>query len=77
MISTDATIDMSVWEGATFYREFTWEIGDPALPVDLTDFTAKLQARDDIADETPVIDLSSETGGIITVSYTHLPSPRD
>ena len=68
MISSHAVLDLEIWEGATFYREFTWEIGTPAEPVDLTGYTAALQARDAIEDETAVLDLTTETGGIILLS---------
>ena len=68
MISSHAVMDLEIWEGATFYREFTWEIGDPAEKVNLSGYTAALQARDAIEDETAVIDLTTENGGIILLS---------
>ena len=70
MISTHATIDLEVYEGATFYQEFTWEIGTPPVPVDLDGMTARMQARDDISDEDPVLDLTTENGGVIILSPT-------
>jgi len=70
MISTNAVIDLEVWEGATFYQEFTWEIGTPPVPVYLADMTARLQARDDITDDEPVFDLTIANGGIISPSPT-------
>ena len=68
MISSHAVIDLDVWEGATFYQEFTWLAGSPAVPVNLEGVTARMQARDDIADEEPVFDLTTENGGIIILS---------
>jgi hypothetical protein len=68
MISSHAVVDLEIWEGATFYRTFTWEIGDPAAPVDLAGYTAALQARDAIEDEDPVLDLTTENDGIILLS---------
>ena len=68
MISSHAVLDLEIWEGATFYREFTWETGTPAEPVDLTGYTAALQARDAIEDETAVLDLNTENDGIILLS---------
>ena len=70
MISSHAVIDLEIWEGATFYRTFTWEIGDPSVPVDLEGYTAALQARDAIEDEVPVLDLTTASGGIIILSPT-------
>ena len=68
MISSHAVVDLEIWEGATFYREFTWEIGSPAEKVDLSGYKAALQARDAIEDEEAVIDLTTEDGGIILIS---------
>jgi hypothetical protein len=68
MISSHEIIDLEIWEGATFYREFTWVVGTPEAPVDLTGFTAALQARDSLEEETVVIDLTTENGGIILLS---------
>lgn len=68
MISSHAVEDLEVWEGATFYREFIWEIGDPGVPVDLTGYAAALQARDAIEDETAVLNLTTENGGIVLLS---------
>jgi len=66
MISSHAVINLEVFEGATFYREFTWEVGDPSVPVDLDGISGRMQARDFIEDEVPVLDLDSDTkGGII------------
>lgn len=70
MISTHAAINLEVYEGATFYQEFTWEVGDPAIPVDLDGMTARMQARDDISDADPVFDLTTENFGIIILSPT-------
>jgi hypothetical protein len=68
MFSSHAVINLEGWEGATFYQEFTWETGDPAEPVDLTDVTARMQVRADVADDDPVFDLTTENGGIIILS---------
>jgi hypothetical protein len=57
-----------IHEGASFYQEFTWEVGNPSVPVDLTGMTGRLQARDAIEDADPVFDLSTGTGGIIILS---------
>jgi hypothetical protein len=70
LISSHANINLSVYEGATFYREFTWQTGSPAVPVDLNGVTGRLQARDDIADEEPVLDLTTANGGLLILSPT-------
>ena len=48
MISSHAVEDLEIWEGATFYQEFTWKTGDPETPVDLSGYSAAMQARDAI-----------------------------
>ena len=66
MISSHAVMDLEIWEGATFYREFAWKIGTPPVAVDLTGHTAALQARDAHDSEIVVLDLT-------TGSYSSVP----
>lgn len=40
-----ARYDTTIEQGATFNRTFTWETGDPAEPVDLTGWTARMTMR--------------------------------
>jgi hypothetical protein len=68
MISSHAIINLEVFEGATFYQEFTWTVGTPPVAVDLTDVTALLHARDLIEDEDPVLELSTENDGIVMLT---------
>ena len=68
MISSHAVMDLEIWEGATFYREFAWKIGTPPVAVDLTGHTAALQARDAHDSEIVVLDLTTENDGIILIS---------
>ena len=50
-------------QGATFSKRLTWSIND--VPVDLTGYTAKMQARDSYgAICTAVVDITTENGGI-------------
>jgi hypothetical protein len=68
MISAHEPVDLEVWEGATFYQEFTWMVGDPAEAVNLAGYTAELQARDSIEDDATVIDLTTDDDGIVILS---------
>jgi hypothetical protein len=68
MISSHAVIDLEVWEGATFYQEFTWVVGTPAVAVNLAGFTAALQARDAYDNEVIVLDLTTENDGLVLLS---------
>jgi len=48
-------------QGATFSKRLTWSIND--VPVDLTGYTAKMQARDSYgAICTAVVDITTENG---------------
>ena len=60
-----AKLNLIVEQGATFDRTVTWKIG--ATPVNLTDYSARLQARASCDAADPIIDLSSEDGGGITL----------
>ena len=68
LISSHATINLEMFEGASLYQEFIWETGDPSVPVDLTGMTARMQVRDEIEDTVVIFDLNTENGGIILVS---------
>lgn len=57
------TLDFTIEQGATFNLLLTWQINN--VPVNLTGYTARLQARIDV-DETDTI-LSLTTGAGITL----------
>jgi hypothetical protein len=40
-----ADLDLVVYKGTTFSRLIQWKTGDPAVPVNLTGFTARMQIR--------------------------------
>jgi hypothetical protein len=50
-------------QGATFTRVITWRDADDAL-VDLTNYTARMMVRALIGDASPIVDLTTENGGI-------------
>lgn len=49
-------------QGATFTKRLTWTIDD--VPVDLTGYTARMQARDKYGSSCIVVDITTENGGI-------------
>jgi hypothetical protein len=49
-------------QGATFSKRLTWTIDD--VPVDLSSYTAKMQARDKHGGSCLVVDITTENGGI-------------
>ena len=65
--SARARVNLTVFEGATFRQTFQWMTGDPAAPVDLAGMTGEMHVRVDIADEEPLLTLTTENGGIIIV----------
>lgn len=61
-------IKLEIPQGATFSKLVTWKTGATvaaATPVDLTNCTARMQARVKITDAEPVLNLTTENGGII------------
>ena len=56
------TLDFTIEQGATFNLLLTWKIDNVA--VNLTNWTARLQARVDVEDTQTVLSLTTENGGI-------------
>lgn len=65
--SARAKVNLTVYEGTTFRQTFEWKSGDPAAPVDLGGMTGEMHVRKDIADDIPMLTLTTENGGIIIV----------
>ena len=57
-------LKLEINQGSTFRQSVTWKAGTPAVPVDLTGFKARMQARADIDDAVPLFELTTENGGI-------------
>lgn len=56
-----ANIPITIVEGGTFSKIFQWKTGDPAIPVDLTDYSARMQIRKKLKDETFLLDIEDST----------------
>lgn len=56
------TLDFTIEQGATFNLLLTWKIND--VPVNLTNWTARLQARVDVEDSEIILSLTTSNGGI-------------
>lgn len=63
MTIRSATVNFILYAGSTFTEIVTLRDENGAL-VDLTGYTAKCQARRDISDTTPMLDLTTSNGGI-------------
>ena len=55
--------DFTLFQGATWEHAFVVLNEVTLLPLDISGCTAKLQAREDVDDVTPVIDISGQIGG--------------
>jgi predicted MFS family arabinose efflux permease len=56
------SFDFTIEQGATFNLLMTWKID--GTPVNLTNWTARLQARVDVEDTEVVLNLTTENGGV-------------
>jgi hypothetical protein len=60
-----AHIDLDVYKGSTFVKIIQWKTGDPALAVNLTGCTARMQIRKAVNDPTVLDTLTTENGKIV------------
>lgn len=64
MMQDPGRYDMTIWQGATFQRVFTWRVGSPAANVNLTGYTARMQLRTAPNATTAVLEATTENGRI-------------
>lgn len=57
--------NITIIQGATLRDVTTWKAGTPAVPVDLTGCTARMQVRAKIDSADTLLNLTTENGGII------------
>lgn len=58
-----ATYDFAIDQGADLSKVFTWNDTD-GDPIDLTDWTARMQIRRSFGSTTALLELTTENGGI-------------
>ncbi len=57
---------LTINQGETLEKKFTWKAGNPAQPVDLSDVTdARMQVRTSAASSTVLLELSKTAGSIV------------
>lgn len=61
---TAAVRDFTIEQGATFSQDIVWRDSDNT-PVNLTGYTARMQARRSKTAEDVAVDLSTQNGGIV------------
>lgn len=57
-----ANIDLTIYKGSTFIKAIQWKTGSPALPVNLTGCTLRMQMRKTVNDTTVLDTLTTENG---------------
>lgn len=63
MTTNPGNYDFTIYQGATFSRVLTWKDQEDT-PIDLSGYTARLQARESQDAEEPFLSLTTENGGI-------------
>jgi hypothetical protein len=56
-----ANIPITIVEGGTFNKTYQWKVGDPAVPVDLTGYTANMQVRAKLKDTEALLTVPFQT----------------
>lgn len=62
------TYDLTIDQGADWFWTIRWKVGATqrsATPVDLTNFTARMQVRESTDSSTAIISLTTENGHIV------------
>lgn len=60
-----ASLDLTIYKGSTFVKSIQWKTGDPAVAVDLTGCTARMQVRKSPCDSAILESLTTENGKIV------------
>jgi hypothetical protein len=63
MTTQPANYNLVIYQGANLSQVFTWQDSNQT-PVNLTGYTARMQARTSIEAPTPFIDLTNANGGV-------------
>lgn len=65
-----AHLDLTVYKGSTYSKLIQWKTGNPAVGVDLSGCTARMQIRRTINDPIVQSSLTTENGGITIYAPT-------
>ena len=65
-----ALVKLKIDQGATFRQRVTWQTGTPAVAVNLTGYTARMQIRDQAGATALYIELNTTNGGIVLGGVT-------
>lgn len=65
-----AIIDLTIYKGSTYSKSLQWKTGTPALPVNITGCTARMQVRPTVEDSSVLDTLTTENGKIVITDAT-------
>lgn len=57
-----ANIELTIYKGSTFVKTIQWKSGNPAVPVNLTGCTLRMQIRKSVTDSVILDTLTTENG---------------
>lgn len=60
-----ATLDLTIYKGSTFVKSIQWKTGDPAVAVDLSGCTARMQVRKSPCDSVILESLTTQNNKIV------------
>lgn len=60
-----ANLDLTIYKGSTFVKSIQWKTGDPAVAVNLSGCTARMQVRKSPCDLSVLESLTTENGKIV------------
>lgn len=58
-------VRLTLLQGETYRKTLTWKVGKPALPVDLTGCSARMQVRSTVDSPVVLLALSTDDGRIV------------
>jgi len=61
---TPAKLNLTIFQGATFAKVLTWQVGSPPTAVNLTGYTARMMVRATVDATAVLLTLTTENGGI-------------
>jgi len=65
-----AALDLTIYQGSTYIKAFQWKTGKPAVPVDLTGCSARMQIRKRVVDTDVLLELTTENNRIVITAPT-------
>ena len=57
-------LDLTIYRGSTFSKQITWQTGEPAVAVNLTNCSIRMQVRPKITEEIVIDELTTTNGRI-------------